>query len=1250
MKRLFIFIAFILNSIGSAYAQSYEDAINLLKENKRTEAAKILKDLQVSGKDKAYASLALCLTDLENAAYVSSFNNFKLFFDNSTDPYPYFYALSNTGIFTASENYCSPEVEKFCTKISVDPKANCSVQTKALEILASFKEAQNDFDAARKIYNQTCDISNWSTVGPFENVSGSGFNKNFGVLEHPEPDHDFTNKYGSKVRWFDIWEVRNDRWQDMTYFHAVTNSIVYSQTFISSDADKEVLLMTGVSGSVKIWLNDFLIGQESEERNTNQDVYTYKVKLQKGANRILIQTGSSEIDRNNFLVRLADLNGNLCQGVYGSSTYRPYNKASAYETTEYPFFAESFFEKKLSADNNNFIDKVLLLRTYLHNDKIYNSHKILAELKKMAPTSSMISNMATTLAKIEKNTIVEGREKESIKINDPDGYTSLALKCSDAITKEKWDDALEIINQLIKLYGNSPIALSDLYYILIKKKETPRANEILANAYEKYPYYTYFAEAKYQNDLEGIKDVPKSRHKIEEYIENHYSENVLVKIIEAELKKGDKEEAINLYKLIIGNSPIKVGYYLKLAALYTEIHKDNDALDYLNKALKISPHHANLLIKTSDIYERRGDSTKAIQLLQSAVNSYPSYFEGREKLRSMQHKKDIFDSFIKEDVQKLYVEALHNNKYLNDEGVVLLKDAKMVVYPESGANEQQTEFLILINSQSIAKAFSHYNVPYNSSFQKMTIEKAELLKKDGSRVPAEKEKNDIVFSTIGIGDAVHLIVRVENNYPTELATHFWDAMSFNAPYPTQISRYSMLVPQNKKFDYKFSNQELTPKVDPVEDFYRYVWEEDSIPKIIPEKLMTDDYDQKITVTSIPDWSYVANWYSDVSTNKTIAGFEVKEKVKELMTGNEKKTKLEKARIIYNYIENNINYSHVSFLQTDFIPQNATKTLDSKLGDCKDLAVLFVSMAKEAGLDANLVLVRTRGSTGDIMPLPTISFNHCIAQLHIRDSVYLIELTSSYLPFASLVPTLINANALSISENGENLHDAQLVKLNTKYHPQNISIRNSALSFTENTGILERKIIKIGGEAAGMRSSLKDKTSDEKQKHFTDIGSKEFKKDVIVQNLDFRNLDNLNDSLFFEYKVIVDNFCTEVVGYHVFKIPWTDLSYIETLTTIFSDEKRTYPIDFEYFEVCPEYKETITISLPKGKKIAETPKDVEFNCSAISYSVKYKLAGNKLTAIRDIKFHQDIIKPDQYNEIKEIVAKIDKADKKDIAFK
>ena len=525
-----------------------------------------------------------------------------------------------------------------------------------------------------------------------------------------------------------------------------------------------------------------------------------------------------------------------------------------------------------------------------------------------------------------------------------------------------------------------------------------------------------------------------------------------------------------------------------------------------------------------------------------------------------------------------------------------------------------------------------------------------MFKKDGSKVQAESNENQIVFSSLEVGDAIHISYKLENSSNGKLSENFWSDFSFNNNLPTVTARYSLIVPTAKKFQFKTYNTSILPeKIEVGDNYTLYIWEENNNKAIESETNMPaySDILKKLVVTSIPDWNYVANWYSDLSNIKSKADFEIKEKVKDLMQGNENLSGMDKAKVIYNYIEDNFNYSNVSFLHSALTPQRASRTLNSRLGDCKDLSVLFVAMAKEAGLDANLVLVDTRDEGENSLDLPFIGFNHCIAQLNDHDNTYYIELTDNQLPFKSMENSLIKANGLMIPKDGAQTNNAQLFKINTNSRTPNLVYRKSTLVLEDNKALISRSSCRIGAETSGTRNSYRNKSDEDKKKDLTKSLTSEFNNPISLKSYNFTNLDNLNDSIVFQYSFEADKYPTEIAGMKIIKLPWADAySNFDFLSL----DKRTYPFNLWNFSYTPFDNEELTITLPAGKKWVEIPKNIYYECSAISFSMTFEMKGDEMVVTRNIKYLKDQIPVNEYKIFKETMTKIAEADRKQYAYK
>ena len=1246
MGRISLFVCCLFLATLS-YAQSYDACLNFVKENKYHEAIEGLENLQKYKESKMSASLLLAIIKADEENFVGAFDDFKIFYNYAPDPYPFFYALSNSGIFNVTKSISGNEVKDFLEKVLRDDKADPAVKLIATDLLAKSYNAKGDFSAVRKIYANSGALKNWATVGVFENVSGSGFNKDFGVLGHPETNHPFINKVGTEVKWFDIVSARNDQWYDFNYHYNIDNSIIYAQTFINSDEDKEVLMKVGVSGSFKVWLNDFQVGGENEERNTDADVYVYKVKLQKGTNRLLLQLGSSEINQNNFMVRIFDTEDQPIKNVASVSQYKPYEKAKPYIVGKIPFSPEQFFEEYLDTHPTDMASKIMLLNIYYRNGKKFAAHKLLADLKKNAQHCTLLSEMALNIAKIDNNILAESKEKESIKTNDPESVAGLNYRYEEAISKERWDDAIALVNHRITLYGENVNSALKLINVYVNKKDNEKVISEVNKAYDKYPNSAEVTSYKYLLIVGGSKDLRTANNILTTYLKTNYDERIVEQVVGNDFKIGARDEGKQLFRNVLDNDPIATVLFCKYAEALYDMHDYKEAYDMIDRAIALSPYIGwNYFVKGL-IYNTNDKKDEAIEMMKKSIAYSPTNYTVRKKLRELQGKKDLADFFIQNNIEDLYKNGRENTGYDKEDAVCLLNEKRKIVYPEHGAVTDQTELLFLIKSKAAIEQLKEYNISYNSFTERLIVEKAEVLKKDGNKVAAERQNGHCVFSSLEVGDAIHLSYKLEESYEGKLAEHFWENFYFNNAYPVKISRFSLIVPSEKKFSYKVVNTQAQARESIIDEYKMYVWEENDIPKVTPEQGMPNSVLEQLLVSSVPDWNYVANWYSDITNNKTEPDYEVKEKVKELMAGHSKLPDIEKAHIIYNYIEENYHYSNVPFLHSALTPQRASRTLSTKLGDCKDLSTLFVSMAKEAGLDANLVLVSTRENDANNFLIPNIGFNHCIARLRSNNKDYLIELTDNYLPFSAMGYQLINANGLFIPKNGGTDSNAAIVKLNTDHRPQNINIRNSELSFKDDQATIHRQVLKIGSESANMRQYYIIGTDEDRTKKLKADINREFNKDLKIGSATFSDMNSLSDTMHLDYNFTIDNYTSTIVGMSVFKLPWTE-SY--PFSQIFSLEKRKYPMDLWLLAAVPYSKETITVSLPAGKKLVEDPQNVSISCGTIRYSVKYEVKGNKITATRELNFLKDVVSPGEYEETKAFISKIGQADTKEIAFK
>jgi tetratricopeptide (TPR) repeat protein len=273
------------------------------------------------------------------------------------------------------------------------------------------------------------------------------------------------------------------------------------------------------------------------------DVYQYAVKLQKGNNRILIQLGNSEVGNSNYMFRLTDMNGKLLTNLKTSYSYTAYNKATAYPVKSYPFFAEKAFEEKL-ATSLNFIDQLMLVHVYNHNDKRFEARKIAQQLKKEQPLSTLISEVMVETYNRDNNSIDLNKEIEFIKTNDSLSLYALILLANDANGREDFNEADRLLKKRIELYGANVDTEIKFIDILAKKKDYEAVLKELDKAYKAYPDEATFVSMQYTLTENMTKDLKKANDVLISYLKNNYNEEFNEAMIANKMKLGKVDDGM----------------------------------------------------------------------------------------------------------------------------------------------------------------------------------------------------------------------------------------------------------------------------------------------------------------------------------------------------------------------------------------------------------------------------------------------------------------------------------------------------------------------------------------------------------------------------------------------------------------------------------------------------------------------------------------------------------------------------------
>jgi tetratricopeptide (TPR) repeat protein/transglutaminase-like putative cysteine protease len=1157
----------------------------------------------------------------------------------------YLYALWFNGALYG--NYGKKEAHqlKLLQSVLSDPSYNGSIQSASRYVKAMHHVYAHEFARARQEWAAMNAIQDWQLAGPFENISGSGFNNQNGPIKTADDKTPFKGANNVSINWFTPTTLNREGWIFTQAHIPQQTAIVYAQTFVNAPADMKVTLNAGGSGSLKVWVNDGLVLSESKERATELDYYKNHCTLKKGYNRVLVQLGYTQNSGPNFIIRFTDDQGGAITGLQSTSQLQPYTpSADAATAKSQKHFAEEFFEGRIKAEPSNPLPYILLSQTFLRNDRTTEARQMMEKALQLSPENPLLKfEMIQCLSKAENRTLLL-QEIEWLKESDPESYINCQIKINNLISEEKYNEADEALSRMKALYGEDESMLKQKAQILAKQEKYEDLIKLVLAAYAAYPENTEFLSMMYRYKKQASNDAKGALAVYEKYLKNNFNYSILSNLATEYKEQGMKDKYLDVLKELYSFYAHDPSFATYLATYYYEQQQYDKALDFAQQALKLAPYTGKYWLNLATIQEAQRKKEDAIASLKKAIYYDRTNYDARKKLAALEQKTELYKLVPDTDAYVIIKNAPAETKY----DYSYLLDQKSTIIYEEGASEEYIHYVVKVHTQKGIDTWKEVYLNYNDDNQSLMVEKCEAVKSNGSKVPAERNDDHVVFTGLEPGDAIHVKYRVQNYSTGRLGREYWDKFTFNAFVPSVSARYTLIAPKGYTFQHTVQNTRMEPKVKEVDGFNVYTWEAVNMPAMKSEPFMPalNDIGHTLHVSTLKSWADVANWYSDISYQNTTGNFELDAFYNEIFSKGTPASNLQKARMIYDHILTNIRYSSVSFRQSGLVPQDISKIISTRLGDCKDLSTLFVALAAKAGIPAQLVLIDTRDNGSKDMVLPSMGFNHCIALARIDGKDYYIELTDNNLPFGCLPSTLYGALSLVVPSHGQKA-TADLKPLVAVNRTKEKLLRKVTVSINGKDQKMSMNVTRVGSLVSAWRNDYATLPEDQQMEDFEQMLSNGYKNGVKLESLSFTNLDNLKDSISITYDFVVKNEVVEAGSMKMIKVPFTDL--IATLDN-FSLEKREFPIEYWNYENTDEYETEVTIQLPTGQKFLEVPGNQSLSFRNSVYSLQYVTSGDKLKVIRKARMDRENISPAEYAGFKKFISDIVETESKYIVFK
>jgi len=471
--------------------------------------------------------------------------------------------------------------------------------------------------------------------------------------------------------------------------------------------------------------------------------------------------------------------------------------------------------------------------------------------------------------------------------------------------------------------------------------------------------------------------------------------------------------------------------------------------------------------------------------------------------------------------------------------------------------------------------------------------------------------------------------------------------SWNIQYstPTLVNNFSLTVPtylleeldwewRYKTYGYDNIGQpevkNLYPMAESILDKQmNFSWSLKDIPALEHEAMMPPVSRYRGKVQFAPSdwkkWDDISEWYyKSLFKPRFVITNEIKSLARELTKNSV--SELDKIDALYKYTQN-IRYISINLGVGGIQPSKPQTVLDREYGDCKDKAMLLISLLESIDIKAKPVLLLT-ADEGVIDPdFPSWRFNHMIVKVERDDEDDLwLDPTIKYAQLNELPWTDEGIDVLVIDRNG---------KSSIETTPGSTSSDNvSEITVHVNVESVSKvnynvKVKYRGEESINNRAKLEDLTEEEMRDYCKFLISDKYINSRIT-NCKLSDLDKTSDDLVLEFGITAPN-AIQKQGDLIF-LDVAPMKILGSNKWLLYDE-RTYPIEFKY----PYSRRVNTIvNYPEDLfTLRNEPDDVMNKTDELFYvkNVLFSKPG-KINFIQKYDVKLFVIQPEKYSEVRD----------------
>ncbi len=349
-----------------------------------------------------------------------------------------------------------------------------------------------------------------------------------------------------------------------------------------------------------------------------------------------------------------------------------------------------------------------------------------------------------------------------------------------------------------------------------------------------------------------------------------------------------------------------------------------------------------------------------------------------------------------------------------DPAIVLLDRRAVRVHP-NGLSEVFAQRVVEVRTDIGAQDNKEFYVRYTPGSEEVEILEARIFRRGpGGAIDvfqaSDRDDRDLSepwyglyydyraevvrFEGLRAGDVLEIqYVLTDVSRENQLAGYFGDLQFVAETIPKRQWDYTLLAPPGRDFYFArpvLSGLKESSSDEEGEHVTRFAARD--VPRIEVEPAMPGigEVSPYLHISTYKSWDDVGKWYWRLVEEQLVPDDTIRSAAESAIRSAEAAsrvrgspergglTDLEKVRALHNLVLRGTRYVGLEFGIHGFKPYKVSQVLARKFGDCKDKAALLTALLSQAGVDAEMVLLRTRRG-GRIAPSPAslAVFDHAI---------------------------------------------------------------------------------------------------------------------------------------------------------------------------------------------------------------------------------------------------------------------------------